>query len=56
MSGKIPDNKGEMIMFVILASRSLRNYRENGVGRGTSEQEVGFDFKIIAFNSALVIR
>ena len=41
------------MMFVRVGSRSSINSRSD-VGRGSNEQEVGFDFKIVAFSSASV--
>ena len=53
--GKVPDDKEKSVMFVRVGSRSSINSRRSDVGRGSSEQEVGFDFKIVAFSSASVI-
>ena len=55
VDGKVPDNKEKLIMFVRVGSRSSINSRRSDVGRGSNEQEVGFDFKIVAFSSASVI-
>ena len=52
--GKVPDDKEKLMMFVRVGSRSSINSRSD-VGRGSNEQEVGFDFKIVAFSSASVI-
>ena len=49
VDGKVPDDKEKLMMFVRVGSRSSINSRRNDVGRGSSEQEVGFDFKITAF-------
>ena len=54
VDGKVPDDK-EKLMFVRVGSRSSINSRRSDVGRGSNEQEVGFDFKIVAFSSASVI-
>ena len=53
VDGKVPDDKEKLMMFVRVGSRSLINSRSD-VGRGSSEQEVGFDFKIVAFGLASV--
>ena len=53
--GKIPDDKGKLMMFARVGSRSSITSRRSGVGRESNEQEVGFDFQIVAFNSASVI-
>ena len=53
--GKVPDDKEKLMMFVRVQSRSSINSRRSEVGRGSNEQEVGFDFKIVAFSSASVI-
>ena len=42
------------MMFVRVGSRSSRNSRRSDVGRGSSEQEIGFDFQIVAFSSAVI--
>ena len=55
VGGKIPDEKEKLMMFVTVGSRSSTNSRRDDVGRGSSEQEVGFDFKIVAFSSASII-
>ena len=54
VDGKVPDDKEKLVMFVRVGSRSSTNLRSD-VGRGSNEQEVGFDFKIVAFSSASVI-
>ena len=54
VDGKVPDDKEKLMMFVRVGSRSSINSRSD-VGRGSNEQEVGFDFKIVAFSSASVI-
>ena len=54
VDGKAPDDKEEFMLFIRVGSRSSRNSRSD-VGRGSSEQEVGFDFKIVIFSSASVI-
>ena len=46
------DNE-KLMMFVRVGSRQSGNSRSD-VGRGSSEQEVGFDFKIVAFGLASV--
>ena len=51
---KVTDDKEKLMMFVRVGSTSSRNSRSD-VGRGSNEQEVGFDFKIVAFSSASVI-
>ena len=48
VDGKVPDDKEKLMMFVRVGSRSSTNSRSD-VGRGSNEQEVGFDFKIVAF-------
>ena len=53
--GKVPDDKEKLMMFVRVQSRSSINSRRSEVGRGSNEQEVGFDFKIVAFSLASVI-
>ena len=55
VDGKVPDDKEKLMMFVRAGSRSLINSRRSDVGRGSNEQEVGFDSKIVAFSSASVI-
>ena len=55
VDGKVPDDKEKLIMFVRVGSMSSINSRRSDVGRGSNEQEVGFDFKIVAFSSASVI-
>ena len=55
VDGKVPDDIEKLMMFVRVRSRSSTNSRRSDVGRGSSEQEVGFDFKIVAFSSASVI-
>ena len=54
VDGKVPDDKKKFMMFVRVGSRSSRNSRSD-VGRGSNEQDVGFDFKIVAFSSDSVI-
>ena len=54
VGGKIPDEKEKLMMFVTVGSRSSTNSRRSDVGRGSNQQEVGFDFKIVAFSSASV--
>ena len=54
VDGKVPDDKEKLMMFVRIGSRSS-NSRRSDVDRGSSEQDVGFDFKIVAFSSASVI-
>ena len=54
VDGKVPDDKEKLTMFVRVGSRSSINSRSDD-GRGSNEQEVGFDFKIVAFSSASVI-
>ena len=54
VNGKVPDDREKLMMFVRVGSRSS-NSRRSDVGRGSSEQDVGFDFKIVAFSSASVI-
>ena len=54
VDGKVPDDKEKLMMFVRVGGSSSINSRSD-VGRGSSEQEVGFDFKIVAFSSASVI-
>ena len=55
VDGKVPGDKETLTMFVRVGSRSSINSRRSDVGKGSNEQEVGFDFKIIAFSSASVI-
>ena len=55
VDGKVPDDREKLMMFVRVGSRSSINSRRSDVGRGSNEQEVGFDFKIVAFSSASVI-
>ena len=55
IDGKVLDDKEKLVMFVRVGSRSSINSRRSDVGRGSNEQEVGFDFKIVAFSSASVI-
>ena len=55
VDGKVSDDKERLMMFVRAGSRSSINSRRSDVGRGSNEQEVGFDFKIVAFSSASVI-
>ena len=55
VNGKVPDDKEKLMMFVRVGSRSSINSRRSDVGRGSNEQEIGFDFKIVAFSSASVI-
>ena len=55
VDGKVPGDKETLTMFVRVGSRSSINSRRSDVGRGSNEQEVGFDFKIVAFGSASVI-
>ena len=43
------------MMFIRVGSRSSINSGRSDVGRGSNEQEVGFDFKIVAFSSASVM-
>ena len=54
VDGKVPDDKENLMMFVRVGSRSSINSRRSDVGRGSNQQEVGFDFKIVAFSSASV--
>ena len=54
VDGKVPDDKEKLMMFIRVGSRSSTNLRSD-VGRGSNEQEVGFDFKIVAFSSASVV-
>ena len=51
---KVPDNKEKFIIFIRAGCGSSINSRSE-VGRGSNEQEVGFDFKIVAFSSVSVI-
>ena len=51
VDGKVPDDKEKLMMFIRVGSRSS-NSRRSDVGRGPNEQEVGFDFKIVAYWSA----
>ena len=44
-----------MTTFERVGSESSTNSRRSDDGRGFSEQEVGFDFKIVVFSSASVI-
>ena len=55
VDGKVPDDNEKLMMFVRVGSRSSINSRRSDVGRGSNEQEVGFDFKIVALSSASVI-
>ena len=55
VDGKVPDDKEKLMMFVRVGSRSSTNSRRSDAGRGSDEQEVGFDFKIVAFSSASVV-
>ena len=55
VDGKVPDDKEKLMMFVRVGSRSSINSRKSDVNRRSNEQEVGFDFKIVAFSSATVI-
>ena len=55
VDGKVPDDKEKLMMFVRVGRRSSINSRRSDVGRGSNEQEVGFDSKIVAFSSASVI-
>ena len=50
IDGKIPDDKEKLMMFLSDGSRSSVNSRRSDVGRGSNEQEVGFEFKIVAFS------
>ena len=54
VDGKVPDDKEKLMMFVRVGNRSSINSGRSDVGRGSNEQEVGFDFKIVAFSSASV--
>ena len=54
VDGIVPDDKEKLMMFVRVGRRSSTNSRSD-VGRGSNEQEVGFDFTIVAFSSASVI-
>ena len=47
VDGKVSDDKEKLMMFVKVGSRSS-NSRRSDVGRRSNEQEVGFDFKIVA--------
>ena len=55
VDGKVPDDKEKLVMFLRVGSSSSIDSRRSDVGRGSNEQEVGFDFKIVAFRSASVI-
>ena len=55
VDGKVPGDKETLTMFVRVGSRSSINSRRSDVGRGSNEQDVGFDFKIVAFSSDSVI-
>ena len=55
VDGKVPDDKEKLMMFLRVGSRSSINSRRSDVGRGSNEQEIGFDFEIVAFSSASVI-
>ena len=55
VDGKVPDDREKLMMFVRVGSRSSIISRRSDVGRGSNEEEVGFDFKIVAFSSASVI-
>ena len=56
VDGKVLDDKEKLMIFIGVGSRSSKkNSRRSDVSRGSCEQEVGFDFKIVAFSSALVI-
>ena len=55
VDGKVPDDKEKLMMFVKVGSSSSINSRRSDVGRGSSEKEVGFDFKIVAFSSGSAI-
>ena len=55
VDGKVPDDKEKLMMCLRVGSRSSIISRRSDVGRGSNEQEVGFDFKIVAFSSASVI-
>ena len=55
VDGKVPDDKEKLVMFLRVGSSSSIDSRRSDVGRGSNEQEVGFDFKIVAFSSASVI-
>ena len=52
VDGRVPDDKEKLLLFVRVGSRSSRNSGRSDVGRGSNEQVVGFDFKIVAFSSA----
>ena len=54
VDGKVPDDKEKLMMFVRVGSRSSIDSRRSDVGRGSSEQVVGFDLKIVPFSSASV--
>ena len=47
VDGKVPDDREKLMMFVKVGSRSS-NSRRSDVGSRSNEQEVGFDFKIVA--------
>ena len=55
VDGKVSDDKEKLMMLARTGSRSSIHSRRSNVGRGSNEKEVGFDFKIVAFNSASVI-
>ena len=56
VDGKVPNDKEKLMMLVRVGSRSsINSRRTSDVGRGSNDQEVGFDFKIVAFSSASII-
>ena len=42
------------MMFVRVGSKLCRHSKKSDVGSGSREQEVGYDFKIVVFNSASI--
>ena len=52
---KVPGDKEKLMMFIRAGSSSSINSRRSDAGRGSNERDVGFDFKIAAFSSALII-
>ena len=55
VDGKVPDDKEKLMMFVRVGSRSSTNSRGD-ISRDSNVQEIGFDFKIVAFSSVSIIR
>ena len=47
VDGKVPDDNKKLMVFVTAGSRSSVNSKISDDGRGSNEQEVGFDSRLL---------